>query len=1192
MTMKLLSKLKEHFDSITKANEFSTKFSVGWHGTLTFIIFLPCIVHGALFVGSTDLDYTILQFFQFISDTIHQGEFPLWNPLLQNGFDFSGNAHNYLYSPLNWPFFLFPARYTPAVLTFIVFIDWWLLGVLGFLFLREETGNSKWAIVGSTIFQLSGYTYVSAWNFPNLSTLVAMMFALYLIWTLEKRNSKYSFGLLTLSFCFVMLTPNFAQAVGIMGGLCILFLYRYGLSALKPWGTNLPAQIFYGGLISSLLISSIRILPTISALFIEKSRILAIVGYNSSGPGLLSTIPAIVPETFSVGLYSSYKLLGDWFGPAGDLQHVLFYLGQITLCLILFAIILPKDKKTCFWLVFGFLVTGWGIFLNPLHQIFNLLAVPALHPFLPISWISLSLAALVANTGLYLEKNDFKISRREIKLFLFLIFFVMLIGLLGYGQIELQTLGKANWYKVATVISLIFLYTTWRLSSFPKKLELWIPRIALGITLLLAALITPHIYESISSPSFLYQEGLVACFLTVLSTMGIILLLKAPTKNWKSWFLLIFSIVALLAWSIGQVRAALPATVGPEVIRILVTFGVLRFFLTMLAVLFVFSKVRSGLLHKRFVVPIFVLLLAFDLISFGNYFGRFMTSQNIRPVLGARLYHNQPIDYADISTQGRIPSRGYTPTKVSDFPVVPGDQIQTEFSTEPINHGVSAVLRYPDSLESGIQEIWIKAQSDKPVAFKLSLDTGKATVTKDYLISDTSEVWLSSGLLPFPVKSSVYIQITSFDPADILIKNVVAVKKLNLFKNSAFESWAENRPTDWGATESFIFNRSSRKNSQKQFEIQVSTKNPGNIAQVIPIPPKYRIGLNKKMRRFTFGAWIKAPTSDSVKLIIRSEAKKPSGSFGHKGQLFESKPNQESNKWEWLSVTIDVSIGVGMLRNLHTRIERLSPGDFSIFQPMVWEHAGGELKVIDNKRFRANNPLRLFGMEGHEPHTNLQMGAGIRTYGGFNSSTSHFLIELVKGLAPTWSNFRSNSGLAYDIKDDRLLDILGVGYDWQDVVRPNPLSRMMIFRDFEVIESGPKTIEIMNNPSFNPLQKVILSEIPNKELKPQKHGSYHLDFPEPRNNRVAVTLNTIEPAILLFNDSYHPDWVAYVNGDQKPVIRANHAFMATVVPAGTSSVEFVFEPKMFHFSKYLTFIGLILLTIGVLGFIRFPHKQI
>lgn len=59
---------------------------------------------------------------------------------------------------------------------------------------------------------------------------------------------------------------------------------------------------------------------------------------------------------------------------------------------------------------------------------------------------------------------------------------------------------------------------------------------------------------------------------------------------------------------------------------------------------------------------------------------------------------------------------------------------------------------------------------------------------------------------------------------------------------------------------------------------------------------------------------------------------------------------------------------------------------------------------------------------------------------------------------------------------------------------------------------------------------------------------------------VSISIETDSDKFLVYNDSFHPDWKVYVNGNKMPVYRANHAFKGVVVPRGKSSVIFKFEP--------------------------------
>ncbi len=60
-------------------------------------------------------------------------------------------------------------------------------------------------------------------------------------------------------------------------------------------------------------------------------------------------------------------------------------------------------------------------------------------------------------------------------------------------------------------------------------------------------------------------------------------------------------------------------------------------------------------------------------------------------------------------------------------------------------------------------------------------------------------------------------------------------------------------------------------------------------------------------------------------------------------------------------------------------------------------------------------------------------------------------------------------------------------------------------------------------------------------------------------DRVVMRTDFSEPVFLVYNDSYHPRWKAYVDAARVPVQRANYAFKGINVPAGAHDVSFVYQ---------------------------------
>lgn len=80
-----------------------------------------------------------------------------------------------------------------------------------------------------------------------------------------------------------------------------------------------------------------------------------------------------------------------------------------------------------------------------------------------------------------------------------------------------------------------------------------------------------------------------------------------------------------------------------------------------------------------------------------------------------------------------------------------------------------------------------------------------------------------------------------------------------------------------------------------------------------------------------------------------------------------------------------------------------------------------------------------------------------------------------------------------------------------------------------------------------------------------------------KTNSVGFKVSTAAK-FFFFSNSWHPGWVAYVNGEKVPVLRANHAFMAVALPGEQteSKVDFVFRPITYYIGMIFT--GLFVFT--------------
>lgn len=82
--------------------------------------------------------------------------------------------------------------------------------------------------------------------------------------------------------------------------------------------------------------------------------------------------------------------------------------------------------------------------------------------------------------------------------------------------------------------------------------------------------------------------------------------------------------------------------------------------------------------------------------------------------------------------------------------------------------------------------------------------------------------------------------------------------------------------------------------------------------------------------------------------------------------------------------------------------------------------------------------------------------------------------------------------------------------------------------------------------------------------------------------RADLEVEASGPTLLVLSQTYYHPWQAYVNGQPKPIWRANYAFQAIEVPQGTSTVKLVYQDKLFYWGLGLSSVALLGCLVGVI----------
>jgi len=83
------------------------------------------------------------------------------------------------------------------------------------------------------------------------------------------------------------------------------------------------------------------------------------------------------------------------------------------------------------------------------------------------------------------------------------------------------------------------------------------------------------------------------------------------------------------------------------------------------------------------------------------------------------------------------------------------------------------------------------------------------------------------------------------------------------------------------------------------------------------------------------------------------------------------------------------------------------------------------------------------------------------------------------------------------------------------------------------------------------------------------------NYQRSNGNRISLKAVFTKPGYVIFNDSYAPGWHAWVDGNPRPVFRADGLFMAVPLSEnGLHQIDFRYEPTSFRLGLFLTMLSL------------------
>ena len=148
---------------------------------------------------------------------------------------------------------------------------------------------------------------------------------------------------------------------------------------------------------------------------------------------------------------------------------------------------------------------------------------------------------------------------------------------------------------------------------------------------------------------------------------------------------------------------------------------------------------------------------------------------------------------------------------------------------------------------------------------------------------------------------------------------------------------------------------------------------------------------------------------------------------------------------------------------------------------------------------------------------------------------------------------------------------------------PGALPWFYLVPQYEIIPDENQTLQKLGTPNTHPTQTALLEEDPGITSDTQTSETDSIERLEYNEHQGYLKLKTTAPGprILVISQNHHPNWHATVNGEPKPLIRANYLWTAVALAPGEHIVELTYRDPIVGTTRWITLGGVILLLIAI-----------
>ncbi len=138
------------------------------------------------------------------------------------------------------------------------------------------------------------------------------------------------------------------------------------------------------------------------------------------------------------------------------------------------------------------------------------------------------------------------------------------------------------------------------------------------------------------------------------------------------------------------------------------------------------------------------------------------------------------------------------------------------------------------------------------------------------------------------------------------------------------------------------------------------------------------------------------------------------------------------------------------------------------------------------------------------------------------------------------------------------------------------LPHIFLAQNYEIKTNEQDIISSLFAPKQHLNSTIILEKNPNIS---QGGISGNAKITKYTSNSITITAQTNKNALLFLSEIFYPGWKAYVDGQETAIYRADYTFRSIVVPAGSHTVVFSYEPLSFTIGCWSFISGIVILLV-------------